>query len=86
MWEHSVLTATNPKLPREVQPERMIITRATPVQDGVGSGGCGTTCVHGVSLGACANGAQGINVIMDVSVENSNFIPEFKKLLIPFHN
>lgn len=42
--------------------------------------------MHGVSLGACANGAQGINVIMDVSVENSNFIPEFKKLLISFHN
>lgn len=51
----------------------------------------GLEWVHNHLCARCLSGclcecAQEINVIMDVSVENSNSILEFKMLLIPFHN
>lgn len=79
--QHSLKIATNLKLPRVGQPERMIRRRTPPVQEGGCFSGCIISHVHSVSRGAWE-----ISVIVNTSVENGNSILEFKMLLTLFHN
>lgn len=50
-WQHSLKIATNLKLPRVGQPERMIIRRTTAVQEGGCFSGYIISHVHSVSRG-----------------------------------
>lgn len=84
-WQHSIKTATNLKLTRGGQPERIIVMRIAPLQEGVYLHGYITPYVQ-FCLGACVIGAWEINVIVNVSVENSYSILELKLLLTLFHN